>query len=138
MDAGSSESSSSIKSLQFYLLLPSLQEFVIYAKHKFCPSADQSCQSRVSALQSASYLDIDYDATSHQLTCAVFWDGAPESGVWNEKLTATAESVEVGVLAEEKATDPLELSLGGWLTVLGQDKKPSTQPHTMLIFGLLC
>ena len=37
--------------------------------------------------------------------------------------------VEVGVLAIEKATQPEELSLGGFLAVLGEDTKPSTQDY---------
>ena len=32
--------------------------------------------------------------------------------------------VEVGVLANEVPTEPEELKLGGWLTVVGEDEKP--------------
>ena len=33
------------------------------------------------------------------------------------------KKVEVGVLANEVPTEPEELKLGGWLTVVGEDEK---------------
>lgn len=45
--------------------------------------------------------------------------------VWQTTLvTKDTDRLEVGILSPEKATEPEELSLGGFLTVIGEDDKP--------------
>ncbi|GAB7347821.1 hypothetical protein MBLNU459_g5358t1 [Dothideomycetes sp. NU459] len=85
-------------------------------------SADQ-----VAALESATTVDFDFDAISHALKLTAVWAQAPGGGVWSEtiRLQSTSDTIEVGILNTEKATEPEELSLGGFLIVLGEDGKPS-------------
>lgn len=85
------------------------------------------------AIQRASHLDLDFDAISHAVTATVAWKADAD---WKEPLdhpnTARVivklreqDRVEVGVLQGEKATEPEELALGGYLSVLGEDDEPS-------------
>lgn len=76
---------------------------------------------------SANYLDIDYDTISQSLVLSAFWHSPPLTGAWDERIDNSQPSgkVEVGVLANEKPAQPAELSLGGFLAVLGEDSKPS-------------
>lgn len=81
----------------------------------------------LSSLLTANYLDIDYDAISHALLITAFWEKAPKGDAWNERIeNAGNDRVEVGVLNREKADEKEEVGLGGWLTVIGQNDKPST------------
>jgi len=59
---------------------------------------------------------------------SAFWHQPPKSDTWNERIQNLegTDRVEVGVLASEKPTEPEELALGGFLTVVGEDDKPST------------
>jgi hypothetical protein len=73
-------------------------------------------------------LDIDYDSISHVLILNGFWSHAPNPSGWIERIQkdeAGTDKVEVGVLQHEPSTDPEELKLGGFLTVVGEDDKPS-------------
>lgn len=121
-----SERFSSATALQFHHLLPSLDHFVSYIQKRICKDGDSSCLNSVSSLQSTSYLDIDYDAISHVLSVNAFWPSALQLEGWTERLenAMPEDKIEVGVLGPEKATTPEELSLGGYLTVVGEDEKP--------------
>ena len=78
-------------------------------------------------------MDIDYDAISHALLIAAYWERGPDGGAWNEKIENSGdERVEVGVLNEERADEKEEIKLGGWLTVVGDDDKPSTFGFLMI------
>ena len=78
----------------------------------------------------ADHLDIDYDAVSQTLTMSAYFEGAvndlgekqPEG--WDESISGYAASVptEIGVLNIQKATQPEEVSLGGFLITLDKDK----------------
>jgi hypothetical protein len=87
------------------------------------PKSEFSCGERVEKLIDAGSIDFDYDTISHALTVSAYW--APEE--WNVDIHKldSKDRVEVGILSSEKPTDPEELSLGGFLTVLGDDTKPS-------------
>ena len=95
-----------------------------------CANLENACYTKVADLNSVDYLDIDFDTISHALTINAFRHGAPDLGLWSEKVDnhGRQSKVEVGVLANEKPTEPEELSLGGFLTVVGEDDKPSTHP----------
>lgn len=82
-------------------------------------------------LLSASYLDIDYDAISHALIINAMWAKAPKTKSWTENISLPGkeETIEVGVLNQESNPDPEDLAFSGFLTVLGQDTKPSMFPH---------
>ncbi len=75
------------------------------------------------------YVDIDYDAISQAVVCTVVWSSGPRIG-WTDQYTAAEEdsTIEIGVLSHEPNTDPEDIQFGGFLTVLGQDAKPSTTP----------
>ncbi len=99
-----------------------------YLQKRVCGQSNQLCLDQVLRLQSASYLDVDFDAISQAIILKAFWDHPPNTnGVWDEtlKVAATNDRVEVGILANEKPLEPEELNLGGFLTVVGEDDKPS-------------
>jgi PIG-X / PBN1 len=114
-------------SLQFHHVLPSIDQFVKYLQHKVCGLNDSKC---VDSLLSADSIAIDYDSTKQATSLSVFWS-QPLLGTsgWTEdiKKLGSAEKVEVGLLSNEKALDPEDVSLGGFLTVVGQDSKLSMQ-----------
>ena len=104
-----------------------MTDLATYLHHKICSSKDKSCRLRATFLKSADYLDIDYDTISQSLVLVAFWHKPPLADVWDERIDNSQASakVEVGVLANEKPTEPEELSLAGFLAVLGEDSKPS-------------
>ncbi|KAK7520933.1 PIG-X [Phyllosticta citriasiana] len=112
-------------SSQYHSLLPSLENLVTYIQQKLC-SSDASCETKAASLLSADYVDIDFDAISHALVLNAFWSQGPEEGGhWNEKISRDqAGSMEVGILNNEVPIESEELSLSGFLTVLGEDAKP--------------
>ncbi|KAH0559885.1 hypothetical protein GP486_003597 [Trichoglossum hirsutum] len=122
-----SERFSSSSAFQYHQPLASLKELITYIHQKICPSSDSACHDRALALLSASYLDIDYDTISHSLVLNAFWEQAPDSGLWNDvfEVIGDKDKVEIGILANEDPLEPEELKLGGWLTVVGEDEKPS-------------
>lgn len=125
----SSERFTSSAALQYYQLLPSLDELVTYIQHKICLASDSDCQAKAASLAAATYLDVDYDSISHTLVVKLFRHQPPALGSWNEKFVKSGASskVEVGVLTNEKAIELEDLSLGGFLTVIGKDTTPSTE-----------
>lgn len=131
-----SERFASSSAWQYHSALPSLSELVTYIEQKICPPTSQRCHSEAQSLASASYLDIDYDTISQVVVLSAFWHEPPSSLTWEEQIENSegADQVEVGVLANEQPTEPEELSLGGFLTVVGEDDKPSTDalPLTLL------
>ncbi|MCJ1256631.1 protease B nonderepressible form [Lignoscripta atroalba] len=125
-----SERFASSAAFQYYSLLPSLADLITYIQQKICLRDDKICFAEATTLESADYLDIDYDTISQALVLSIFRHQSPKSASWNEQIHnhGGAVKVEVGVLANEKPTEPEELSLGGFLAVIGEDDKPSYQP----------
>ncbi|KAF1813483.1 protein pbn1 [Eremomyces bilateralis CBS 781.70] len=121
-----SERFSASSSLQYYHVTPSLKDLVAYLKEKICPRSDEKCIRDAASLLDAKYLDMDYDAISHSLTVTAFWDRACPNSPWTEThlRRESSETIEIGVLNAEKASEPEEQSLGGFLAVLGQDDEP--------------
>lgn len=127
-----SERFSSATSLQYYHLLPTLDNFVSYIQEYAChDTRDSPCHKKTSTIQSASYVDIDFDAISHSLSINAFWDASVNPHGWSETVekSRSQDKIEVGVLEAEKPTEPEELSLSGFLTVVGEDDKPGTCQH---------
>ena len=79
------------------------------------------------SLESADYLDIDFDTISQALDLNVFHGSPPKLSGWTEKISKPNlfAKVEVGILAPASPNQPEELSLGGFLTVLDEDSKAS-------------
>lgn len=86
------------------------------------------------ANDSESYIDIDYDAISQTIVFTALWHKAPSEKGWIDHIKTPREgsTIEIGVLAHEPNTDPEDIQFGGFLTVLGQDDKPSDLPSTSL------
>jgi hypothetical protein len=108
---------------QYYQPLPFLTNLIEYIKHKLCKTSDSGCLSRVSLLHEASSLDIDFDSISHALSLTAFFP----SQTWDINLSQPTlnQRLEVGILSVESPKEPEELSLGGFLIVVGEDSKPS-------------
>jgi|SRR5450432_4285485 len=90
---------------------------------QICPSSNKSCRQRVEGLRTADYIDIDFDTISHALNIISFWS----SQTWDLTIPTTGpkDRLEVGILSNEAPLEPEELNLGGFLTVVGEDTKPS-------------
>lgn len=112
---------------QYYQPLPSLQHLITYLQQKACASQNNVCQDQVAQLNEATSIDFDFDTISHALKITAVWATGPGGANWDEsiRLHSQTDSVEIGILNAEKATEPEELSLGGFLIVLGEDDKPS-------------
>lgn len=113
---------------QYYQLLPSLGNVAAYIQNKICPTLGDDCSAFASNLPAADYVDVDFDTISQALVFNVFRHNSADPGGWTGQIASvsTTGKIEVGVLANEPPTEPEELSLGGFLTVLGEDEKPST------------
>ena len=108
---------------QYYSPLENISDFVEYFKYKLCRKSEPECLARVSKLLSASSIDVDFDTISHALTLTAYW--APQTWGLDLSNKASNDRLEVGVLSVESPREPEELSLGGFLTVVGEDSKPS-------------
>jgi hypothetical protein len=88
-----------------------------------CHSSSKSCQRRVDFLREAAYIDFDFDTISHTLTISSFW----VSQTWDLSISndGSNDRLEVGILSNEKPVELEELNLAGFLTVVGEDTKPS-------------
>ena len=112
---------------QYYQLIHSLDNLVAYVEQKICPDHGDVCFTYAKGLASADSIDIDFDTISQALTISGFRHAPYGLLGWDEQISNFDSSarVEVGVLANEKPTEPEELSLGGFLNILGEDDKPS-------------
>ena len=104
-----------------------MTDLATYLHQKICLGNVEPCGVRAASVESADYLDIDFDAISQSLVLSAFWHSPPLVEVWDERIDNGQASVkvEVGVLANEKPTEPEELSLAGFLAVVGEDRKLS-------------
>jgi PIG-X / PBN1 len=132
-----SERFAATASLQYHVLLPSLNELVAYLQRDICSRSNIICSHDVALLSLADGLDIDYDSISHTLTLTAFWSKPPSilydpiSGSVTEdswrvdvQRHSEVDRVEVGVLSQSPATDAHDIQLSGFLTVIGQDDQP--------------
>lgn len=106
---------------QFYSPTTSVSPFHSYLKELVCRSSEK-CESRLQHLQSADYVDINYDAISQSLVVAAFTSKQTEP--WQLTLQSLeVDKVEVGVLGLENPVAPESFTLSGFLHVVGVDKK---------------
>lgn len=89
---------------------------------------------RAGGLLSAQYYDIDYNAISQSLVLTAFHSVTQPAPRWSVQFRKPPRSatLEVGVLSPQPATEPESLSLGGFLTKLGSDTKPSTETFSLV------
>lgn len=109
---------------------------------KLCNSAAgngagaNACKAQINSLEQATYVDVDFDAISHAVTLTALRSPTIESKTEARPIRewGNQDRLEVGVLQAEKPNEPEELSLGGYLTVVGEDDHPSTAcyDHMML------
>ncbi|KIX96834.1 uncharacterized protein Z520_07554 [Fonsecaea multimorphosa CBS 102226] len=131
-----SERFAQTSSFQYYSLLPSLKHLVAYIYHSVCTPNDLQCLHTVSLLNIADSVDFDYDSISHALTITIFWSKQPAVfydpigefttlDAWNLDVQSRKDDrVEVGILSASPATEPSDLQLSGFLTVVGEDDHP--------------
>lgn len=106
---------------------------MIYVRNKFCSSFDSRCLKEAYRLSEVQYLDIDYDSHSRVLILTSFNHESPRSESWDERiqLDESSAKMEVGILSGKKAGSQDEISLEGILTVVGENKKPSTNSRSL-------
>ncbi|KAF2719853.1 PIG-X-domain-containing protein [Polychaeton citri CBS 116435] len=122
-----SERFASSATYQLHQELKNLKSVVEFVEKNVCKEA-AGCSEIAAQFDAANYADIDYDAISHALTITAFWTNdipSIQSATKEIKKWHPGGKVEVGILSPQKADEPEELSLGGYLTVLGEDEKPS-------------
>lgn len=133
-----SETFSSSASYQYFHVLPSLEHFNKYLQANACRTDLKTriaCENEAEFATYASSVDIDFDAISHTVDLSATWSAdkdalsqRPGSGITDRAVVKYRENhrVEVGVLQNEPVKEVEELSLGGYLAVLGEHEKPST------------
>lgn len=144
-----SETFSAAASYQYFHVLPDLAVFSEYVQANACRTdlkARLACESEADFAQYAASLDIDFDVISHAVKLAATWSAdsvsgpRPGSGITDRAVVKFRENhrVEVGVLQSEKADEAEELSLGGYLAVLGENDSPSMSdaPCTWEVFEI--
>lgn len=104
---------------------------------KVCPGEGnlERCGRVWEDVSSASYIDVDFDAIAHALMLTIVWspfqagtdgDVEAEGKARTIRKAQRDDRVEVGTLQAEHSDSAEELSLGGFLTVIGEDDRPST------------
>ena len=129
-----SERFASTSTYQYYHLGSIDQYIGVHVLERLCaskPPGLQACKDHVQELENASYIDVDFDAISHALAFTAFFNPNRPKILPGQrdnrpiKKGKPEDTIEVGVLQSEKATEPEELSLGGYLTVIGESDHPS-------------
>lgn len=100
------------------------------------PAPSLQCGNLISRLEQAGHFDLDFDAEKSTLSLVALWAANDAShfraqAARQHQAIAHDDRVEVGVLEAQQAKKQDELSLGGYLTVLGEDSRPSScSPYT--------
>jgi len=136
---------------QFYAYLDNIGAYKGPWQFKMCEEGPLKayCEKMVNEFGTAWSVDIDYDTISRSVVLTAFWPVAEKDwwveekgwtsshrlpsawmikhgGLSSKDLPTEESTVEIGVLSHEGNADPEDIQFGGFLTVLGQDKKPST------------
>jgi hypothetical protein len=124
-------------SLQFYAYFEHIASIAETLNHMLCgEKQDAYCGNMVDEMTLASYIDVDYDAISQAVVVTAGWPHGHEGEKsWNDEIRLPSKdaTVEIGVLSLEGNPDPEDIQFGGFLTVLGQDERPSTFLATPLL-----
>jgi hypothetical protein len=120
-----SERFSHAASSQYHAYVPTLSNLKTYIQDKLCHASSQ-CKDGAASLLTVSYMDIDYDTISHAVILNAYWEESPITETIS--LSGNEEKIEAGVLIHEPNPDPEDIGFGGFLTVLGEDDKPSNFP----------
>ncbi|PSK55771.1 hypothetical protein B9Z65_4649 [Elsinoe australis] len=117
-----SERFASSAAYQYYQQLPDIERLQFFFVEHICKEADEDCTKIAYELAEATLLEFDYDAISHAVVVTATWPPADENGI--ETKRNPEDRVEVGILNQETSKEHEEISLGGFLTVLGEDDEP--------------
>lgn len=114
-------------SAQYYTFNASIKDIALRLSTQLCGTSDGTCQTLVTDLAAAAYLDIDYDTISRAVVVNAGWPSGRGGQAWTETISRSRKDgpVEIGVLTHEPNPDPEDVQFGGFLTVLGQDASPS-------------
>lgn len=116
-------------SRQFYHFTPSLFELSLFIQQTICGAEQYACRLAAHDLKKADTFDVDYDAVSQSMTLKAVWTNANgDDGKWYEEInegTGEHDTLEIGVLMGEEATEEEELRFSGFLTQIGRDDAPS-------------
>ena len=112
---------------QYFHPLHSLIDLSIYIQQKLCSQLRERCFDTAASIKYADYVDMDFDAISQVFTLSIFHHKPPNSDSWHSRISNRGgqNTVEVGVLTNEPTKEIVEQSLGGFLTVVGEDEIPS-------------
>ncbi|KAF4591599.1 protein pbn1 [Ophiocordyceps camponoti-floridani] len=110
--------------LSLHQRLDDLSALVGWSMGELCADTDPVCHSRLRTLYTAASLDVSFDSADRLLKVAAFWP------LREQALTAAASDkrrTEVGVFTKDAPPNmgPLQVGLGGLLSVLGEHKEPS-------------
>ncbi|KAF2226533.1 PIG-X [Elsinoe ampelina] len=117
-----SERFASSAAYQYYQQIATLEPLQFYLVANLCHDYTEQCTLVMDDLMRASSLDFDFDAISQSVVVTATWPAAIQNGI--EQKRSPEDRVEVGILNRETEKDPEKISLGGFLTVLGEDDRP--------------
>lgn len=87
----------------------------------------EACIEQLSSINAAAEVNLDFDTISHALIITAIWPREAADSTHALRHIDAGQlngNIEIGVLAPERADEPEELKLGGYLTVLGESRKP--------------
>ena len=123
---------------QYYSYLDDIDRVRSFFQQKSCKKDGKSyCLDAIDGFALSDYVDVDYDTISRSVVLTAESSNAGSSNKgWTEtiRLPSKEATVEIGVLSLEGNADPEDVQFGGFLTVLGQDDKPSTYDSYYTIF----
>lgn len=129
-----SERFSTASQYQYFYGPNALQPISSHIAKTLCTALDPSSPLRelcsiLAGASTAAYIDYDFQAISRSVTLTIFSppidDRKSTQARWTVRKRGPKETVEVGVLSAETPDEPEELKMGGYLTVLEADDKPS-------------
>jgi hypothetical protein len=136
-----SERFSMSTSHQYYAFLDNSESMSNYFVQALCGEKGYGrCANTTAEMMIARYIDVDYDTISRAVVVTAGWPGDGES--WTEEIGLPSKdaTVEIGVLSHEGNADPEDIQFGGFLTVLGEDERPSMSqlpifmPHVVQVW----
>lgn len=117
-----------LEAVQYYSRLPSLSFFTKHFIKTICAKATnkRTCLQRLIAIKDASTISIDSTSSSRELTIKAYWPSQEwvDLSVIRDNPSG-GERVEVGFLTVSNTTEPDQVKLGGFVTVLGERKTPA-------------
>ncbi|RSM17992.1 Protein PBN1 [Fusarium ambrosium] len=124
------DSTSTSPDFSFYQAVEDLDSFIATSSQEFCSAVDTACNARLRSLNTASSLDLSYEATTKSLIAYATWP------LRSQPVAVPASSgrrVEVGIFINDNSQPNMEkheLGVAGVLSVLGEQKKPSPAMFT--------